>query len=170
MLACAASAQASSAGPPPTGLAALQLAPAGSGVLTWFGIRAYEARLWVADGFRHQRFGQHAFALELHYLRDFSAADIASRSLREMRRAGPIADVDARAWQQQLQQALPDVRAGDRITGVNRPGEGLAFVVNGRPGAVLADPVLAERFFGIWLAPTTSEPALRAALLAAAPP
>ena len=124
----------------------------------------------VAPGFRHQAFAQHAFTLELHYLRDFTAAQIARRSLDEMRRAGPIAQADAQRWEDRLRQVLPDVKAGDRILGVHNPGRGAAFAVNGRAVGEIADPLFAARFFGIWLAASTSEPKLRAALLADTPP
>lgn len=146
------------------------LQAAGTGRLTWFGIRAYEAKLWVAPGFRQAEFERHALALELHYLRDFTARDIARRSIDEMRRAGPIAPADAQRWQDQLQQLLPDVRAGDRITGLHRPGRGASFLVNGRAAGDVADVNFSARFFGIWLAPTTSEPKLRESLLANTPP
>jgi hypothetical protein len=161
LLACAASAA-------PADTSGLQ--PAGSGRLTWFGIQAYEAKLWVAPGFRRAEFDRHALALELNYLRDFSARDIARRSVDEMRRAGPIAAADAQRWQEQLQQVLPDVRAGDRILGLHRPGRGASFLVNGRAAGEIADANFSARFFGIWLAPVTSEPKLRDALLATTPP
>ena len=146
------------------------LQAAGSGQLTWLGIRAYEARLSVAPGFRHGEFARHAFALELAYQRGFSATQIARRSLDEMRRAGPIAPEDARRWQDELLRVLPDVQPGDRITGVHRPNRGALFLVNGRVAGEIADAGFAERFFGIWLAATTSEPSLRQALLAGTPP
>ena len=146
------------------------LQPAGAGRLTWWGLQAYDARLWVAAGFRHQRFEQHAFALELTYARDFSAADIASRSLDEMRRAGPLPEQDAARWQEQLRALLPDVRPGDRITGLHEPQAGARFLLNGRPIGEIADPRFAARFFGIWLAASTSAPELRASLLAGTPP
>ena len=146
------------------------LQPAGAGRLTWWGLQAYDARLWVAPGFRHRRFEQHAFALELTYARAFSGADIASRSLEEMRRAGPLAEQDAARWQEQLRALLPDVRPGDRITGVHQPQAGARFLLNGKPLGEIADPQFATRFFGIWLAPGTSAPELRAALLAGTPP
>ena len=148
----------------------MPLHAAGQGRMRWLGLAVYEAQLWVAPGFRATRFAEHAFALELHYQRAFSAADIARRSLAEMQRAGPIDAAEAQRWQQLLQQLLPDVRAGDRILGVHRPGQGAAFVVNGRPQGEIADPRFAARFFGIWLSPSTSEPALRDALLGAAAP
>lgn len=154
------------AGPVPAALRASEaLQPAGAGRLTFLGLQVYDAQLWVAPGFRQAAFADHRFALELHYLRDFSAADIAARSMKEMRRDAPMAAEQAIRWQERLQQALPDVRAGDRVVGLHAPGQGLQFIVNGRPAGSIADAQLAARFFGIWLAPTTSEPALRTALL-----
>jgi hypothetical protein len=146
------------------------LRPAGAGRLTWFGFQAYDARLSVAPGFRQGAFERSAFALELAYLRSFKGADIARRSLEEMRRAGPIAAEDAQRWQAALQQLLPDVQAGDRILGVHQPGRGAVFSFNGTRVGEIADARFARLFFGIWLAPTTSEPALRDALLSGTAP
>lgn len=143
---------------------------AGSGQLTWFGLRAYRARLWVEPGFRRAGFAQHAFALELAYERAFASPQIARRSIEEMRRGGPLAEDHARRWQEQLERVLPDVRPGDRVTGLHRPGRGALFLVNGRAAGEIADPQFSERFFGIWLAPTSSEPRLREALLQGTPP
>ena len=64
-----------------------------------------------------------------------------------------------------MTRLFPDVRAGDRITGVHRPGTGARFFVNGRLQGELPDADFARLFFGIWLSPRTSEPALREALL-----
>ena len=148
----------------------MTLQPAGQGSLRWLGLAVYEAQLWVAPDFRQEHFAQHAFALELHYQRAFSSPDIARRSLAEMRRGGTLDEAEAQRWQAQLQQLLPDVRAGDRILGLYRPGHGAAFLVNGVPRGEIADPRFATRFFGIWLAPRSSEPALREALLARTAP
>jgi hypothetical protein len=62
------------------------------------------------------------------------------------------------------------VAKGDRITGVQRPGESARFFLNGKPIGEVRDAEFARRFFGIWLAPKTSEPKLRLALLARAGP
>ncbi|WP_255440862.1 chalcone isomerase family protein [Caenimonas sedimenti] len=146
------------------------LRPAGTGRLTWFGFQAYDARLWVGSGFSQAAFERSPFALELAYLRAFTGPDIARRSLDEMRRAGPIAPEDAQRWQAALQQLLPDVQPGDRILGLHRPGRGAAFAINGTWAGEILDARFARLFFGIWLAPTTSEPKLRQALLAGTPP
>ena len=119
---------------------------------------------------RYRDFAAHPFALELAYLRSFRAADIAKRSLQEMRRAGTFDAAQAQRWQSALQRVLPDVKPGDRLVGINRPGQGLAFVLNGKPQGEIADPQLAALFFAIWLGDKTSEPAMRQALLAGTPP
>lgn len=135
-----------------------------------WGFEVYDAALWVTPGFSAQAPERSAFALELHYLRDFSARDIASRSITEMRRSGPLTPAQADQWQKALETTLPDVRKGDRLTGVNQPGQPTAFWLNGKPIGDIAGADFAQRFFGIWLSPQTSAPALREALLAGAQP
>ena len=66
-------------------------------------------------------------------------------------------------------RVFPDVRKGDRLLGLQRPGEAAVFWLNGRLRGEIRDAEFARRFFGIWLSPQTSEPALRRALLGAAP-
>jgi hypothetical protein len=143
---------------------------AGAGRLRYWGFDVYDANLWVAPGFSGNDFAAHAFALELAYLRDFTNDDIASRSLDEMRRFGPIADGQAAQWQQALRAAFPDVKKSDRITGINRPREGVVFLTNGRVTGAVRDTEFARLFFGIWLSPRTSEPKLRQQLLGQAGP
>jgi hypothetical protein len=146
------------------------LQPVGQGRLSWFGFDAYDAALFATPGFRASQFARHPFALELAYLRAFRARDIASRSITEMRRAGDLSDSDAERWRTALERVLPDVKPGDRITGVNQPELGARFLVNGREAGVIDDLRFAALFFSIWLGPATSQPALRRELLAGAPP
>lgn len=143
---------------------------AGQGRLTYWGFEVYDASLWVAPGFRRGNFAEHGFALQLSYLRDFRAADIARRSIDEMARTGRFDPAQARQWQAALQAALRDVRRGDRLTGIHRPGHGAVFLFNDKPAGEVRDPVFARLFFAIWLGEQTSEPALRQALLAGAAP
>jgi hypothetical protein len=139
---------------------------AGQGLLRYYGFDVYRARLWVPPGFEADDYAAHPLALELAYLRDFSAEAIARRSLQEMQRQQAIPAAQATRWQQALQAALPDVKKGDRLTGVYRPGVGVEFRMRGRVVGEVADAQFARLFFGIWLSPRTSEPALRQALTA----
>lgn len=140
----------------------------GQATMTFWGLKVYRARLWVTPAFVAAAYEQSAFALELAYLRDFKGADIASRSLTEMRRQGSIDAQRAMAWESRLRDLFPDVKPGDSITGVNQPGKGALFLSNGRVLGDIPDPQFAKMFFGIWLAPQSSEPQLRQELLALA--
>ena len=133
-----------------------------------WGFQVYDARLWVTPGFKPEQFASQNFALELSYLRDFTSADIVERSLEEMRRSATISDEQSKAWTAALLRVMPEVKKGDRITGVHKAGEGAVFLVNGQPGGEIKDPEFARLFFGIWLSPKTSEPDMRRELLAGA--
>lgn len=138
----------------------------GSARLRAFGLHIYDAQLWVGEGFEPQRFETAPLALTLTYARGLKGGLIAERSLEEMRRGGPIAAADAQRWLGFMTETFPDVRSGDRITGIWRPGESRTlFHVNGGAARELRDLGFGTRFFGIWLAPHTSQPAMRQQLL-----
>jgi hypothetical protein len=142
---------------------------AGSSRLRFFGLSVYDAKLWVAPGFQVASYPQHALALELTYLRNLIGKSIAERSLEEMRRSGPLAaDTQAR-WMAAMQDAFPDVKEGDRITGIQLPAVGARFFFNGQLRSTIPDTEFSQRFFGIWLSDATSEPRLRKELLARLP-
>ncbi|RYX93058.1 MAG: hypothetical protein EOO28_20150 [Comamonadaceae bacterium] len=140
----------------------------GKGRLTVWGFQVYDALLWALPGFRNDKIAAQPFALELAYLRAFDKEDIAERSIVEMRRAQAITDAQAQAWTAEMVRVLPNVKKGDRVVGVNRPGVGAQFFNNGKLGGEIRDPEFARLFFSIWLGPKTSEPELRSALLAGA--
>ena len=137
----------------------------GEATLRFFGLRVYHARLWTLPDFRVDRLGEQALLLELRYLRDLRGQAIAERSLEEMQRAGGFSDTQAQRWLAEMRRLFPDVKAEDRLTGRLVPGEGASFWHNGRVVGEVRDTEFARRFFGIWLAPSTSEPAMRQALL-----
>lgn len=140
----------------------------GKSRLTVWGFDVYDASLWVAPGFAADKLTAQPFALELAYLRNFTSTDIAERSLSEMRRLATVSDVQAKTWTAAMLRVIPNVKKGDRITGVHRPGAGAVFLVNGKSTGEIMDAEFARLFFGIWLSPKTSEPKVRSALLAGA--
>ena len=137
----------------------------GSGTLRSFGLAIYESRLWAEPDFAAARYDAHTFALELRYARKLDGAAIAERSITEMRRVGAFDVTQSKVWLEQLRQALPDVKPGDRLTGVHGPGGVTHFYSNGQPTSTIADPEFGRLFFGIWLSGKTSEPALRLELI-----
>lgn len=130
-----------------------------------WGFEVYDARLWTPVGFRSGSYLQFPFALELQYLRKLEGAAIASRSIEEMRRVGTFSDAQAQTWLAAMRELFPDVRQGERITGIHWPSVGAEFWVNGQRAGLVKDPLFARLFFGIWLDERTSEPKMRAQLL-----
>lgn len=137
----------------------------GSGTMRWLGLRVYDARLWAPEPLTQDTWATRPFALELQYARALPGRRIAERSLVEMRRQRELPPAEADRWLDALQRVFPDVAEGDRISGVHKPGQAARFHVNGRYAGELADGEFARLFFGVWLSPQTSEPALRDALL-----
>lgn len=138
----------------------------GSGALTWFGFHAYDAALFAAGG---KYLESQPFALELTYARDFKGVSIAERSVSEIQKLGLGSDIELAVWLDTLQRLFPDIRKGDRLTGVAMPNAPARFFHNGRLVGTLNDARLVRAFFAIWLDPRTSAPELRARLLGQAP-
>ncbi len=139
----------------------------GEGRLRYLGMHVYDIRLWGEADFSVRDLQGSALALELEYARSLDGKAIAERSLKEMQGLDQIDATLAGRWLQQMQQIFPDVKKGDRITGVQRPVDTARFFVNGQPRGEVRDAEFTRLFFGIWLSPRTSQPRLREALLGA---
>ena len=138
----------------------------GSATLRWFGLHIYDGRLWSETPVAGDGAAQ-PLALELVYARHLTGAKIAQRSIDEMKHIGRFSDEQGQRWLDAMTKAFPDVKAGDRITGIQQPGQSTRFFFNGRPNGELADADFTRLFFGIWLSPKTSEPEFRRRLIGA---
>ncbi|TDM06071.1 MAG: hypothetical protein C4K60_15545 [Ideonella sp. MAG2] len=139
----------------------------GQARLRFIGLHIYDIRLWLQEPLRGSAWAQQPLALEIAYARNLDGVKIAERSLTEMKRGGPVDEATAARWLAEMKRLFPDVKAGDRITGVYQPGQTAAFLHNGRPLGEVRDTRFAQAFFGIWLAPHSSEPQMREQLLGA---
>jgi hypothetical protein len=138
------------------------LVPRGGGAFRWLGLAVYDGFLWATPG---SSSGDATLALDLHYHRDLSGARIAERSSAEIAKLG-FGSADERArWDASMRNLFPDVRKGDRLTGVHVQGCCARFFHNGRAIGEMADPAFARAFFAIWLDPRTSAPDFRRMLL-----
>jgi len=140
----------------------------GTGTLRFFGLRIYDSQLWSADAITGDGAAQ-PLALALVYARALVGEQIASRSLKEMRRIGEVTDAQAARWLPAMTRLFPDVQAGDRLTGIQRPGASTRFYLNGKLRGDVDDADFTRLFFGIWLSPRTSEPRLREQMLGGGP-
>jgi len=137
----------------------------GGGRLTWFGLHIYDALLFVPRAFDSANPSAQPFALELAYARNLDGQAIAERSHDEIARLKIGNEAQRTRWLADMSALFPDVKAGQRLAGIYRPGGGARFYLDGRYLGEVADPEFGRAFFAIWLDPRTSAPQLRASLL-----
>ncbi len=127
---------------------------------TRFGFSIYRAQLWAPKG---RYIPDQPFVLSLTYSRDIARDRLLDASLTHMQKLGaPVQDQPH--WRGELESVLTDVKQGDTLSGVYRPGQGAEFFYQEKKLGDLND-ALALHFFSIWLDPRTSEPELRLALI-----
>jgi hypothetical protein len=135
----------------------------GGGLLRMYGFQVYRAYLWTPNGTGFDR--TKPYALDIEYLRNFTAKALAERSIDEMRGQGVGSDTVYPKWLAEMQRVFADVKPGDRLTGVMTPTRSAKFFYNGVLRGEVSDPAFADAFFGIWLNEQTSQPAFRKLLL-----
>ncbi len=134
----------------------------GSAVMRRFGFKIYTARLWTGhDGYRADA----PYALDLEYAMAIDGADLVTTSVKEMRGLGYVDESLLTRWAQAMTAAFPDVRKGDRLIGLARPGVEARFYSAQTFLASIGDPAFVDAFFGIWLNAATSAPEARTKLL-----
>ncbi|MGH8453043.1 MAG: chalcone isomerase family protein [Nevskiales bacterium] len=122
----------------------------------------FDASLWVAG----ERWSvDQAFALELRYARDFDGADIVDSTRDQWKHLGYTDPARINPWLERLTVIFPDIKKGDRLTGLHLPGRETRFFHNGKPIGTVSDPAFGPAFFAIWLDPKSSHPSLREELL-----
>ncbi len=140
---------------------------AGQGAFTWFGLKIYDAELWVGE--KGYVPGE-PFVLDLRYARKLDGIKIAEASAEQMAKIGAGSATQRTAWLARMKEIFPDVKDGSRITGVYLPASGARFYLDGKALASVPDPEFARAFFAIWLDPKTTAGSLRNALLKDAAP
>lgn len=144
-----------------------QARQAGAGTFTYFGMKIYDAQLWVGEkGYQSGA----PFVLDLVYARPLNGVKIAEASADEMAKLNAGTAAQRKVWLARMKEIFPDVKEGSRISGVFLPDSGARFYLDGKALASVPDPEFARAFFAIWLDPATSAKKLRTALLKDAAP
>ena len=138
---------------------------AGEGRLTWLGFHVYDAQLFAPARFNLDDALRQPFVLELTYARKLEGKAIAAASRDEMQRMGLGTPEQQARWLARMEALFPDVDKGRRIAGVNQPGAGARFYVDGVFAGSIDEPDFARAFFAIWFDPRTRAPRLRDSLL-----
>ena len=159
-------AQTASAAPPLAATATAgmpELKALGGGMLRFMGFQVYNVYLWTPAGASFDR--SKPYALDLQYLRTFTAKKLAERSIDEMRGQGTGSEAVYPKWLGEMERLFADVKEGDRLTGVVTPTKTSKFFFNGAYRGEVIDPAFADAFFGIWLSEKSSQPRVRNLLL-----
>lgn len=144
---------------------------AGQGTFSYFGMKIYDAQLWVGPkGYDAAAPTAAPLALDLNYARSLDGKKIAEASRDEMAKLHVGSAAQRAAWLSKMTAIFPNVREGMHITGVYQPAFGAKFYLDGKPLGEIADPEFGHAFFAIWLDPKTTGGKLRDALLADAAP
>lgn len=128
----------------------------------FFGLKVYDIKLWAPEG-RYRTDQPHA--LELVYDMNLKGADIAKRSVTEMRGQGYGPEEKLARWGAEMAKIFPDIKPGDTLIGVHHPGKEVRFYTREKFIAAVTEPDFAKAFFDIWLSEKTSEQGLRDRLL-----
>jgi Chalcone isomerase-like len=149
--------------PAPVQSQAPGIRPLGRGRQKVFGIRVYDATLWVV-GDRFTPTQPHA--LDVEPGKSVSADTLVNNAMGEMRRL-KLGDASQLAsWRLELMRLIPNVKSGDQVV-VFCPSEAktLAYY-NGRIRGEVDDATLCPAIMNVWLHPSSQNQALRKSLLA----
>lgn len=140
-------------------------APVGTAQLEVMWMDIYHASFWSDSG----NWKATPYALSLTYDMGFSASELAERTATEMQGVSSLSQAACAHYAAQLKTLWPDVQKGDRITALAQ-GNDTVFFHNGRKLGHLAGTEFMQAFFGIWLSPQSSQPAMRRQLLGSLSP
>lgn len=134
----------------------------GKGMLTWWGLRVYEASLWGPKELRQQ---PSSYTLAIRYLRHIKGEQLTNTSIDQMQRMGMRDAATLSRWRVAMLKLFPDVAPEDRLIGVHHPQQGAIFYLGDRYLGVVEDVEFARYFFAIWLGERAYSSQLRDELL-----
>jgi hypothetical protein len=136
--------------------------PLGKGRHSWWGIKMYDATLWIV-GPRWSSAAPHA--LDLEPSRAVPADLLVKNALAEMRELKVGDDQQYKLWHAELAKVIPSVSQGDQIvifcSDTNRT---IVYLNNSTTGEV-DDPSFCPAVMSVWLHPQTKHQTMRKSLL-----
>jgi len=136
--------------------------PLGRGRETLWGVRVYDATLWIVG---HRFTPTEPHALDVEPGRTVSGDILVNNAMDEMRRL-KLGDASQLAsWRVELRRLIPNVKSGDQVV-VFCPSDAKTLVYyNGRSQGEVDDPSLCPAIMNVWLHPD-SKTRMRNSLLA----
>ena len=128
---------------------------AGSGLLRYWGFKAYVGALYLEEGCKiEDALSDKAKRLEIEYLRPIRGQDFGAATDKSIAK-----NVDQDTYKMllpriQYQSSLyEDVQPGDRYSLTYIPGKGTELALNGEPKGIVEGADFAAAVFSIWLGP-----------------
>ncbi|WP_282111118.1 chalcone isomerase family protein [Shewanella algicola] len=128
--------------------------------MMWFDI--YSATLYSIDG-KYQA-EQWPLKLEIEYHRDIDAEDLIDATVDQWLHLG-LSEQQIDQYREQLVNAWPDVKEGDRLTFMVNNRAQSEFLFNDKPYFQVSHIEFPQDFLAIWLSENTSRPKLRQQLI-----
>ena len=149
--------------PEPVQSKAPGIRPLGRGRQTVWGVRVYDATLWVV-GDRFTPAQPHAIDVEAG--RSVSADTLVDHAMSEMQRLNLGDQSQLASWRLEIARLIPNLKSGDQVV-VFCPSEAktLAYY-NGRVQGEVDDATLCPAIMNVWLHPASHNQVLRKSLLA----
>jgi Chalcone isomerase-like len=148
--------------PAPVQSQAPGIRPLGRGRQTLWGVRVYDATLWVV-GDRFTPTQPHA--LDVEASKSVSADTLVNHAMGEMRRLNLGDASQLASWLPEMRRLIPNVKSGDQIV-VFCPSEAKTEAYyNGRMQGEVDDATLCAAIMNVWLHPASQNQVLRKSLL-----
>ena len=149
--------------PEPVQSKAPGIRPLGRGRQTVWGVRVYDATLWVV-GDRFTPAQPHAIDVEAG--RSVSADTLIDHAMSEMRRLNLGDQSQLASWRLEIVRLIPNLKSGDQVV-VFCPSEAKTVAYyNGRVLGEVDDATLCPAIMNVWLHPASHNQVLRKSLLA----
>jgi len=136
--------------------------PLGKGRHTLWGIRMYDATLWIV-GPRWSETAPHA--LDLEPGRSVPADTLVTNAIAEMRNLKVGDESKLRIWQTELRKIVPNVKEGDQFVIFCSDSNRTSAYLKGSSRGEVDDPSFCPAIMSVWLHPQTKHQAMRKSLL-----
>jgi hypothetical protein len=142
----------------------------GEAQLSWLFFDVYRSQLLAPQGIYEvsEDISPHPIALRIQYQRDISRQQLLDATLDQWRKMG-VDKATRNQWIAKLYDIFPSVSDGQQLIYVSEGSSGkFYYLTNQKPLQLVGsidDESLNDAFLGIWLAPNSQYPKLRAQLI-----
>ena len=136
--------------------------PFGKGRHTWWGVRMYDATLWIVGP---QWSAAVPHALDIEPGRAVPSDTLVKNAIAEMRDLKVGDERQLGIWQVEMRKLIPNVRQGDQVVIFCPDTKRTIAYLNDSSTGEIDDPSFCPAVMSVWLHPQTKHQAIRKSLL-----